>query len=210
MKRNNFVLLLAIISPCFAKIDVALGLKTSRFFIENGFYYERVDSVPMAFNVDWEYERYFGLSAELLITFIKNFGLRLELIEYKKFDNNEPFKNRGCGGSGLALFSNLDADLIYILPFWYRVSPLFYGGMNLENFYGKPYNDMRAHGATYEYRIGVGLNYRYNRNINIFSEIQTFTCFQYTKRLPLVDATYTDYYYLLGLGRINLGCRIRL
>lgn len=208
MKNAVGVCLILTMAPCFAKIEVELGLKTTRFFIEDSYGYVRVDSVPIAFDVDFAYERYVGVSSELLVSFIKNLYLRMELIEYRLYDRG-PIR-WGYGGSGLNIISNLDVDVIYILPSWHRVSPLVYGGIGLEDFYGKPLNDMRAWGPAYEYRIGLGVNYRLTPRVKMFVEVQSWTCFQYTKRLPLLDELYSVYYDLLGLGRVNLGCRIRL
>lgn len=205
MKKFICFCLFIIFVPCVAKTTVELGIKMTRFFLESSWRYSRTDSIPIAFDVDVAYERYYGASTELLISFIKNLYLRMELIELKKFDT----ESLG-GGFGLNLFSNVDVDALYILPLWRRVSPLLYGGVNFENFYGKPYNDIRAWGATYEYRLGMGVNYRFRRNTNIFIEIQSMTWTQYTKRIPLVDVLLTDWFYLFGLGRVNLGCRVRI
>jgi len=136
-----------------------------------------------------------------MISFTKNLYFREGIIEFKKFDN---------GGTGLNILSGLDADFIYVLPFFRRISPLIYAGIYYENVWGKPYNDFRAYGPKYEYHIGIGMNYVAQNKLNIYLDGQLFTRYQYYFRDPLEDAMDIVTMEILGFPRIDLGCRVRI
>ena len=193
LKIVKYTLLLSVCA--FGQPEVEFGLSATRFLLSEGWLF------PNYFDTYVIYEYYWGLSADLTISFTKNLYVRQRIAELKRFDE---------GGTGLDLLSALDVDLVYILPFFRRISPLIYAGFKYEHVWGKPYNDWRAYGPKYEYRIGIGLNYAVRDRLNIYIEGQLFTKYQYYFRHPIIDAMCTETGEILGFPRIDLGCRIRI
>lgn len=198
MKRVLFISII-FFSLSFPKPRVEAGLKISRFNISDWY---SVDTGYFNFTVF--YEPYWGISGELLFGFVENLYLRLELGEfraYKKFGR----------GIGLNLFSNLDADFIYILPIGRMVSPSIYCGVNYQRYFGKPDRDVRGYAPTYEFRLGTGINYRQGKRMKVFLEGQFVTKYQiYEREIGSTQKIYKTTKIILGLPRLNLGVRFSL
>ncbi|MBE0432500.1 hypothetical protein IBX73_03425 [candidate division WOR-3 bacterium] len=182
----------------FGQPKVEIGFRATRYMLSEGCIFSNC-----YFNTFLNREHYWGLSTDLIISFTKNLYFREGIVEIKKFDT-------GAGGTGLNILSGLDADLVYVLPFFRRISPLIYAGIYYENVWGKPYNDWRAYGPKYEYRFGIGLNYAVRDRLNISINGQLFTKYQYYFRDPLIDAMNIVTFEMLGFPRIDLGCRLKL
>ncbi|MBE0434067.1 hypothetical protein IBX73_11470 [candidate division WOR-3 bacterium] len=193
---KSMILTLVFSLSAFGQPKVEIGLRGTRYLLSEGRFFE-----GCYFNTFVNREHYWGLNADLIISFTQNLYFRQGIIEFKKFDT---------GGTGLNILSGLDADVVYVLPFFKRISPLIYAGICYENVWGKPYNDFRAYGPKYEYRIGLGLNYVVQDKLNIYLDGQIFTRYQYYFRDPLEDAMNIVTMEILGFPRIDLGCRIKM
>ena len=198
------IMVLILFSFGYTQPKISVGFKATRFMIGCGDEFQ---------GSEWDYEAiyelYWGFSSDLSVDFTKNLSLRVEVLEYKIFDNTE---GSGNGGSSISLFSNLDADIIYVLPIGSRLSPLVYAGLNYERFMNKPVNDLRGVPvAAYEMRAGLGAQYKLRQKVRLFLELQIFNkCGTGAKRVPLDDMLYWDTCETLGLNRINLGLRLGL
>ncbi len=179
---------------CYAQPTVELGIRASRFTMEDVTFFTNT-----VFSTDVFYEMYWGISGELLICFANNFGLRLETFEFRKLDR---------GGTCFDILSNLDFDFIFILPIGHKFSPLVYLGGYFKYFWNTPAGDMRGYDPAYELRAGLGAQYRLQDKTKLFLEIEMYTNFQsQSKRWPIEDMIYYYNTTNLGFNRINLGLR---
>lgn len=198
MKAAIFSLAL-LFSLSFPKPRVEVGLKFSRFNITDWY---SVDTGYFNFTVF--YEPYYGMSGELLVSFIKDLYLRSEFGELR-------FYTRFGKGRSIHLFSGLDFDLIYTIPIKGRISPLAYIGLNYERYFGKPDRDIRGYAPTYEFRFGSGINYQYKERVKIFLESQLITKYlMYERKIGSTEEVYKTKNFIFGLPRINLGFRYSL
>ena len=181
----------------YSQPKVELGMKVTRFMMAEIWTYGGA-----TWDMDVFYELYWGMSGELVIDFTKNICLRLEALELKNYDR---------GGVSIDIFSNLDADLIIVLPIGRRFSPLVYSGFCYERFWNKPVNDYRSLGPGYEWHVGLGAQYKLRKKVNLFLEIEVYTKYQTEyRRVPLEDMVYSVSSGSLGVGRINFGTRLEL
>lgn len=180
----------------YGQPKVEIGVRATRYLLSEGWFFD-----GSYFNTFVNREYYWGLSADLVISFTKNLYFREGIVEIKKFDT---------GGTGLNILSSLDADLVYVLPFFRRIAPLIYVGVNYDHVWGKPYNDWRTYGPKYEYHIGIGVNCFARDKLNIYLNGQLFAKYQYYFRDPLEDVMNIVTMEVLGFPRIDLGCRVRL
>lgn len=184
----------------FAEAKVEVGLKFTHFYLTN---WHEISSGYYNYTVF--YEDYLGISAELLLTLLRDLYLRLEICELRFYTYPELGK-----GQSFHLLSGLDADLIYILPVGRKLSPLIYCGLNYGGYSGKSGGDMRIYPA-YEFRLGPGINYRFGKDRKIFLEGQLITQYQiYEREINSADIVYSSSVYILGFPRINLGVRFPL
>lgn len=167
-----------------------------------------MDQIPQGFYnyTVWE-EDYWGISGELLIGLIKGLYGRLEVGELRFYTLPQLGK-----GQSLHLFSGLDADLIYILPLGKKISPLIYSGITSEEYSNKETTrDVRILSSLFEFRLGLGLNYKFGERRNLFLETQLISHDQYGERLigsPNVFLSHNI--YGIGPKRVNLGIRFFL
>ncbi len=178
---------------------VQFGVRLSHYDILEGGY------LPGNFNLDIRWEPYFGVSGELLINPLKNLSLRLELAQLRFYTRHQL-----GGGQSLHLFNNLDADVIYVLPVGKKVSPLIYGGVNLEKYYNKPLEDWRAFGADYDIRLGPGVLWRAKKNIDVFGEVELLKWAQMHRHAIYTDAPEAFGYFLFGFPKVSVGVRYTL
>ncbi|HEX7319880.1 MAG TPA: hypothetical protein VF399_05945 [bacterium] len=182
-----------------AQPTVGLGVKMSRHevsFLITADGYEK-----------YQWERYWGMSCDITVNFTRYLTLRVETMEFKKFDNSGGLGN---GGYSFSLFSDLDADLMYILPLKFPVSPLVYAGANFEKFMDKPVADPRGIATPSELRIGLGVLYHLREKSKLQLEFQI-----YDKRQTAAQS-YSDYpesfvyetMEAIGFNRANLGAYI--
>lgn len=204
--RFPFVALLAFVSIGLGlEPKVSVGLKFTNFYLRDR--YTAYDPECFFFNYTVWYEPYVGVSGELLISFIKDLSLRLELTEFRIYCYRDSLPEDG--GQRVQFFEDLDADIIYILPLGRRFRPLVYGGLSYSRYFNKPLNDIRAVDPVYEIRLGPGLNYQIQKRINAFCEFQLFTWYQTPSErlIGFLDVAVGTTAYILGLPRINLGLR---
>jgi len=175
---------------------VQFGVRLSHYDVLDVGYF------PGNFNLDIRWEPYLGVSSELLISPLKNLFLRLELVQLRFYTRHQL-----GGGQSLHLFDNLDADLIYVLPVGKKVSPLVYGGVNLEKYYNKPIADWRAFGANYDIRLGTGVLWRVKKNIDVFGEVELLKWAQLHRHAIYFDAPEAFGYFLFGFPRVSVGVR---
>jgi hypothetical protein len=138
------------------------------------------------------------------VNFTRYLTLRLETIEFNKYDNGE---FSGNGGYSFSLFSDLDADVILSAPIRYRIAPLVYAGMYFAKFMDKPANDPRGIAMPAELRIGLGALYRLQEKSKLQFELQIYEMRQYAAEpYPGVPgAFYYESEYCIGINRVNLG-----
>jgi hypothetical protein len=201
MKKSILItaVLLMMAGMINAQPTVGAGLKMSRHevsFLITGDGYE-----------EYLWERYWGISCDITVSFTRYLTLRMETVEFKKFDASG---GTGNGGSSFSLFSDLDADLMFILPLKYPISPLVYAGTNFENFMNKPMNDPRGIATPSELRMGLGLLYRLREKSKLQLELQVYDKRQ-TAACP--DSGYPGSFSYeiietIGFNRANLGAYI--
>ncbi len=198
MKKSICMTAMVVImaGTAYARPSVGLGLKMSRHMVSwevSGDGYK-----------DYLCEYYWGISCDAVVNFSKFIALRLETIELKKFDNRQGF---GDGGYSYSIFSDLDADIIFILPLRSRIAPLVYAGMNLEKFENKPMDDPRGFATPAEWRIGCGALYRLREKSRVQFELQIYDQ-RRTKAESYCDLPGCFSYEgmeTIGLNRANLG-----
>lgn len=178
---------------------VKLGIRGSHYMTTD------VGYLPGRFNLDVHVEPYFGVSGELLISPVKNLSLRLELAQLRFYTRREL-----GGGQSVHLFHNLDADIIYELPFGKKVSPLFYGGINYEKYFNKPIEDWRAFDAEYDIRIGSGVVWRLKDQLELTGEIELLNWHMLHRHAIYLDAPESISWFIFGYPKVNLGVRYTL
>lgn len=176
---------------------VQVGLKTSYLTVTDVVV---LDSAFLDLDV-WN-ESYVGLSGEVLISPVKNLSLRLELAELRFFTD----RSLG-GGQEICILTDLDADVIWVLPIGRGISPLVYAGMSFDGYCNKPVRDWRAAFDDFEYRVGPGLRYRATRALDVFLDFQILTWQQKSRHAWFFDAAESRGWFLLGVSRVNLGVR---
>ncbi|MEO0124597.1 MAG: hypothetical protein ABIL69_11420 [candidate division WOR-3 bacterium] len=176
---------------------VELGIKTTRYLMS-----EMIMFSQGTWNVDIFLEKYWGISSEIVISFTKNIYLRSEFLELKKYDS---------GGNSLNLLSNLNTDLIAVLPVNWNLRPLFYGGFSYEKYSNLSLNDYRGIAPVYNVRAGSGLLYTRMKNPKLFLEIEMYNYKQSEyRRVPMEDMIFNIRCESLGFNRVNLGLRFQL
>jgi hypothetical protein len=187
-----------IASAGWAQPKVGLGLKLTRNMQSWGKSYMGIDSTIYE---TWSQEWFFGIGGDIVIDFTRLLTLRMGVVEYNFISNGS---GEGNGGTSLSLFSNLNADLIFVLPIGRRISPFVFAGLTYERFYNKPMNDLRAYASPYNIRLGFGGRYLVNDKIRLLLDIQAWD-----KRQSEVDMdggfVSWEINELLGLARANLG-----
>lgn len=146
--------ILIFFSMSYSQPKVEFGIKTTRFMMEDILMF-----YGGTWNIDVLYEYYWGVSGELLIGFTKNLYIRFEMFGIKKFDR---------GGAGINVLSDLNADLIFVLPIGRSFSPLVYCGFSYGRFWDMPMNDCRGIDPAYELRVGLGAQYQLQKKIKYF------------------------------------------
>ncbi|MEO0087528.1 MAG: hypothetical protein ABIK77_01400 [candidate division WOR-3 bacterium] len=184
----------------FANEKIEFGVK-STYYIGLHWYEVHWPGDTNAYNYTVFYEDYFSLSGELRYELLKNLYLRLELWELRFYTYSELGK-----GKSFHLFSHLDCDFIYLLPISRKLSPLIYCGLNYEKYWGKDYQDIRIFHPAFEFRLGMGLIYRFKKNRKIFLEVQTYEKYQIYER-DIIWASLLNSWLVetIGVQRINLG-----
>lgn len=189
--------ILIFFSMSYSQPKIEFGIKTTRFMMEDILMF-----YGGTWNIDVLYEYYWGVSGELLIGFTKNLYIRFEMFGIKKFDR---------GGVGINVLSDLNADLIFVLPIGRSFSPLVYCGFSYGRFWDMPMNDCRGIDPAYELRVGLGAQYQLQKKIKLFLETEIYTKYQSQyRRVPLEDMVYSIYGDALGVNRINFGARLGL
>jgi hypothetical protein len=200
MKKTIIIAsLICVAASCaWAQPKVGVGLKLTRNMQSWGENFMGIDSTIYE---TWSQEWFWGIGGDLVIDFTRLLTLRMGVLEYNFISNGE---GEGDGGTSLSLFSNINADLIFVLPVGRRISPLVFAGLTYERFYNKPMNDLRAFASPYNIRLGFGGRYLVNDRIKLLLDIQAWD-----KRQSGVDmdAGFISWEIneLLGLARANLG-----
>lgn len=202
-KIINAVLLLTtaiLVNIGHAQPKVELGIKASRCYDGDVQYYSSSfsDSIEVESYIDY----YTGFNAEILIGFFKYTYLRMELVQYQKFDYES--------GGKIGLFSEPGADLIIDMPLKGRIVPSIYGGIKYIMYFNLPGNDRRSLSNPYYIDAGLGIHYKLKSNLKIFSEIQLYSKYLVDpRRHPHGEITWHGS-ELIGLARFNLGVRFGL
>jgi hypothetical protein len=198
-KAIAIAFVLSVIASCgWAQPKVGLGLKFTRNMQSWGEYYMGIDSTIYE---TWSQEWFWGIGGDLVIDFTRLLTLRMGAVEYNFISNRA---GEGNGGTGLSLFSNLNADLIFVLPFGRRISPLVFAGLTYERFYHKPMNDLRAYASPYNIRLGFGGRYLVTDKIRLLLDSQAWDNTQ--SGVDMGDGFVSwGISELLGLARANLG-----
>jgi hypothetical protein len=198
-KAIAIAFVLSVIASCgWAQPKVGLGLRLTRNMQSWGDVYMGIDSTIYE---TWSQEWFWGIGGDLVIDFTSLLTLRMGAVEYNFISNRA---GEGNGGTGLSLFSNLNADLIFVLPVGRRISPLVFAGLTYKRFYHKPMNDLRAYASPYNIRLGFGGRYLVTDKIRLLLDIQAWDKTQSGVDMDdgFVSWEITE---LLGLARANLG-----
>ncbi len=189
----------------YARPTLGLGIKLMRNMESWGTFYSLWDGTTY---VDWDREWFWGIGGDLLISFTKHITLRMGAIEFNLISNR---RGEGNGGSSINVFSNLNADMIFILPVGRRVSPLVFAGLTYERFMNKPNNDLRNPASPYNIRLGLGGQYTVGKKTRLLLDIQMWDKRQSEVYIvPEISGMGWDIWETLGIIRMNLGVHYEL
>jgi hypothetical protein len=86
-----------------------------------------------------------------------------------------------AGGGALVVFPTAGLDVLVEPQFHWRVLPYVWGGASYAGYWGNqgtpdprfsPFGHLNS---LYEFRVGIGVEYRLNKRVNLFAEIQTLS-----------------------------------
>jgi hypothetical protein len=205
MTRRLLLLATTLAMPaiCFCAVVAEVGAKVS--WVDGQWGY-RADPDSAFYNQYAFKEPHIGVSLEFTVSPVSRLYLRSELAELR-FYTDTTFG----GGWSVQLLSDLNTDLIYVLPIGRRISPLVYGGLSYSRFFDKPGNDIRADFPQFEYHIGSGARWAISSSLALELELELFTNSQYSFLMPgNGNLLWTQNLGGIGLSRVNLGIRRRL
>jgi hypothetical protein len=198
--KSMWILLVFIVLTdlVFSQPKVELGIKVSRCYDKL-----MIDFPLSQWETDVFLNSYYGINAELLISFFKNLYLRMEVLQLNKFDYTD--------GGYFSFFSNPGADLIYNIPLKYRITPLVFAGIKYLNYYNLPEDDLRHYTTPYQINAGLGIQYKHRKNLKIISELQLYNKYiSDTRRWAIFDSPYWIMVDEIAILRLNIGVRIEL
>ena len=115
-----------------------------------------------------------------------------------------------AGGGALVVFPTAGLDVLVVPQFHWRVLPYVWGGGNYAGYWGKQNNaDPRFETGypLYELRVGIGVEYRLSRRVNLFAELQMLDGRSVLAPTPFRGASQRVIFSGVGLTRADMGFR---
>jgi hypothetical protein len=118
-----------------------------------------------------------------------------------------------AGGGALVVFPSAGLDVLVEPQFHWRVLPYVWSGASYAGYWGSqgtpdprfsPFGHLHS---LYEFRVGIGLEYRLSRRVNLFAEIQMLD--NLSVLAPDARRGFPQWWHfdVLGLPRADIGFR---
>ena len=161
--------MLAAVSIALASPSIRLGMRGTTW---NGTtYIATFDSMGEVTRITYE-DAYKGMGIEAVYGPIGWVYGRVELAGVRFFN---------AGGGALVVFPTAGLDVLVEPQFHWRVLPYVWGGAYYNGYWGNqgtadprfPPPNVKKINSLYEFRVGIGLEYRLSKRVNLSAEIQT-------------------------------------